>query len=142
MLKLTSFLKVPTIGLTCLATSAGLNFSLVSQAQATGAPSDIGQCSETYITNIGTRLIDGATGEPIVNSGVSLYLNNGILLVSSNSLAEVLASKPNDKVKLCLDSVPQNCSLNDHRGKVYKVINYRTGKEFTLKNSIESCRSL
>lgn len=130
-IKITSFL----IG--CFAATLGLQTSLISQAAP--APSTIGQCSETHISTVGARLIDAMTGEPIPDSGVSVHLNNGVILIASTKIPAVESLKRGDQVKLCLESVPKNCRTGDYRGMMYRIINYRTGKEFTLSNSTQSC---
>ncbi|ACK72123.1 hypothetical protein PCC7424_3742 [Gloeothece citriformis PCC 7424] len=132
-------MKISLFLVFAFAASIGLETSRISQAAP--APLEIGQCTETYISTVSTRLIDGMTGEPIPDSGVSVHLNNGIILIASTQIAGVEASQEGDKVKVCLQKVPSNCRTGDYRGIIYKVINHRTGREFMLSNSDETCMS-
>ncbi|WP_013324175.1 hypothetical protein [Gloeothece verrucosa] len=112
-------------------------FSLKSQAAP--PPTQVGQCSNTSVAKVGTRLEDGTTGQPIPGSGTSIQFSNGIGLVSYDTVPEAEASKPGDPVKLCLTFIPKNCPPGDNRGKIYRVTNLRTKKTFTLPDSQHSC---
>ena len=122
----------------------GINLAILAlmltpySSQAAKPPTQVGQCSDTFVANVGTRLV-GETGQPIAGSGTSISFTNGIYLVSYDTVPAVQASKLKDKVKMCLNSVPKNCPPRDNRGKVYKVMNYRTGGRFTMSDSQHSC---
>lgn len=118
------FLSVPT-------------FSLKSQAAP--PPTKVGQCSNTFVSKVMTRLQDAVTKKPILGSGTSIEFTNGIYLVSYDTVPEAESSKPRDPVKLCLISIPKNCPPGDNRGKVYTATNLRTKKTFTLPDSQHSC---
>lgn len=113
--------------------------TLYLQSQAAPPPTRVGKCSNTSVAKVGTRLMDGVTGKPILGSGTSIELTNGIYLVSYDTVPEAESSKPRDPVKLCLISIPKNCPPGDNRGKIYKVTNLRTKKTFTLPDSQHSC---
>jgi len=123
----------------------GINLAVLAltltpySSQAAKPPTQVGQCSETFVAKVGTRLIDGGTGQPIAGSGTSINFTNGIYLVSHDTVPAAQASKFKDKVKMCLDSVPKNCPPEDNRGKGYKVTNYRTGGRFTMSDSQHGC---
>jgi hypothetical protein len=112
-------------------------FSLSSPAAP--PPTRVGECRQTFVSSVGTRLEDGVTGQPIIGSGTSIQLTNGISLVSYDTVPEAESSKPRDPVKVCLVSIPKNCPRGDNRGKIYTVTNLRTHKLFTLPDSQHSC---
>jgi hypothetical protein len=109
------------------------------KTQAAPPPTRVGQCSNTFVAQVGTRLADGVTGKPILDSGTLIQFTNGIYLVSYDTVPEAESSKSRDPVKLCLISIPKNCPPGDNRGKVYTVTNLRTKKTFTLPDSQHSC---
>jgi hypothetical protein len=103
-------------------------------------PTQVGQCSDTFIQRIGTRLEDGQTGQPIPDSGTSVNLTNGVYLVSYDDVPVLSqGSQPGDKVKPCLLSIPQNCPPGDNRGRTYSLMNYRTKGYVELPDSEHSC---
>lgn len=103
-------------------------------------PTQVGRCSDTFIQRVGTRLTDGETGASIPDSGTSVKLTNGIYLVSYDEIPELSRdSNPGDSVKLCLLSIPQNCPPGDNRGRVYSLLNYKTGGYVELPDSQHSC---
>jgi hypothetical protein len=103
------------------------------ESRAESIPAKVGQCVITKVSEIGTRL------EGIPDSGTSITFSNGISLVSYDAVPQAVASKPGDKVKMCLKSVPQDCPPGDERGKIYSVTNLRTKKKFTLPDSQHQC---
>ncbi len=106
--------------------------------QAAKPPTKVGQCSNTFVARVATRLVD-ENNLPAPGSGTSIVLTNGIYLVSYDTVVAAEASKPGHKVKLCIDSLPQDCPLGDDRGKIYSVTNYMTGGRFTLPDSQHFC---
>ena len=107
---------------------------------AAAPPTQVGECSNTFIQRVGTRLMNGQTGVSILGSGTSVNLTNGIYLVSYDDLPELSHdSKPGDTVKLCLLSIPQNCPPGDNRGRVYSLLNYRTISSVELPDSQHFC---
>lgn len=113
---------------------------MTATALAAPPPTQIGQCSDTFIQRIGTRLVDGTTGEPVLGSGTSITLTNGIYLVSYDEIPELSRdSQPGDTVKLCLLSIPENCPPGDNRGRFYSLLNYRTGGYVEMRDSQHLC---
>ena len=103
-------------------------------------PTQVGQCSDTFIQHVGTRLMDGQTGASIPGSGTSAVLTNGIYLVSYDDVPALSRdSNPGDSIKLCLLSIPQNCPPGDNRGRVYSLLNYRTSGYVELSDSQHFC---
>jgi hypothetical protein len=54
-------------------------------------------------------------------------------------IAAIHRSRPGDKAKVCLVSIPKNCPPNDDRGKVYRATNLRTGESWEAPDSQHSC---
>ena len=102
-------------------------------------PTKIGQCTDTFIQRIGTRLMNGVTGEPIPGSGSVAILNNGVYLISYDEVEQLRVARAGDKVKLCLLHIPENCPPGDNRGKIYSLLNYRTGGSVNLPDSQHMC---
>ena len=93
----------------------------------------VGDCVDTTITEIGGRL------EGMPDSGTSILYANTASQVSYDVLADAKASKPGDKVKLCVTEVPKDCPAGDDRGFIYSAANERTGKSWTAANSQHMC---
>ncbi len=111
---------------------------LMPVAQSAKPPIKVGRCSNTFVSQVGTRLVD-EKGKPAPASGTSIQFTNGIYLVSYDTVRDAEAAKPGHKVKMCLDSLPQSCPPGDNRGKIYTVVNYITGGSFTLPDSQHFC---
>ena len=103
------------------------------ESRGESIPAKVGQCVITKVSEIGARL------EGIPDSGTSITFSNGISLVSYDAVPQAVASKPGDKVRMCLKSLPQDCPPGDERGKMYSVTNLRTKKKFTLPDSQHQC---
>jgi len=102
-------------------------------AASSAMPDHIGQCVDTTIKSIGTRL-DGVPG-----SGSSVSFSNGGFQVSYQRVSAVEKSKAGDKVNVCLVSIPKNCPAGDSRGREYKATNLRSAESWTLPNSEHTC---
>lgn len=108
-------------------------------AKSAPPPTKINQCANTFIQRIGTRLMDSSTGESITGSGTTAILTNGVYLVSYDEVPQLRVAQAGDKVKLCLLHIPENCPPGDNRGKVYSLLNYRTGGSVNLPDSQHMC---
>ena len=95
-----------------------------------------GQCETTKINWVGARFPE-VKGEPA--DGTSVGYENAVWQVSYDREPEVLASRVGDPARVCLISIPQGCPPGDHRGRVYRVTNLRTGKRWELPDSSHSC---
>ncbi|HET6374680.1 MAG TPA: hypothetical protein VFF88_01395, partial [Methylocella sp.] len=102
-----------------------------SLAHAGGMPKRIGQCVETRIKEVGTRLTDGATGKPVPGSGSAVSFVNGGYQVSYDTVPAIEQSKAGDPVRICLVAIPKNCPKGDGRGRQYKTTNLRMQKVWT-----------
>ena len=130
-----------------IALSMGLNNS---PSQATPAPGTAGQCSNTFVkmvtSRFGANLSEFGSEDSLLalTNGISLYLYRklrsesspgwGITKESSPvNLANALSKfRPNDKVKLCLEYIPDGCDyrkrFGDRRGEIYYISNYQNGE--------------
>jgi len=108
-------------------------------AAADPLPARIGDCTQTAIAKIATRLVDGSTDRPIPGSGSAVSFANGGYQVSYDTVAAIARSRVGDPVTLCLISLPKNCPPGDRRGAVYKATNLRTRGSWTLPDSEHSC---
>ena len=98
--------------------------------------SQVGQCERTTIEWIGPRL-QPVTGDP--PDGTSIRFADGVRQVSYYRELAVLSSRVNDPVRVCLIETPKNCPPSDERGRVYRVMNLRTGKKWDLPDSSHEC---
>jgi len=106
--------------------------SAARPVRAEELPTEIGQCSETTIADIGYRL-----GDP--DSGSAISYANGGGQVSYDTIPEIHRSRVGDPVRLCLVSIPEECPPGDDRGKVYSATNLRTGESWEAPDSQHSC---
>ncbi len=104
-----------------------------SPAWAQGLPKQVGQCVNTTIKSIGTRL-EGTPG-----SGSAVDFQNGGYQVSYDTVPEVEQSKRGDPVRMCLVSIPKNCPRGDDRGRVYRTTNLRTNQSWSLPDAEHMC---
>jgi hypothetical protein len=110
----------------------GLGLVRLDQARAEALPTEVGECGETTIEDIGYRL-----GDP--DSGSAISYASGGSQVSYDTFPEIHRSRVGDEVKLCLVSVPEDCPPGDDRGKVYSATNLRTGESWEAPDSQHSC---
>jgi hypothetical protein len=73
------------------------------------------------------------------SSGSAISYVNGGYQVSYDIVRGIQASRPGDRVRLCLISVPKNCPPGDARGRVYRATNLRSGASWTAPDSEHSC---
>src|SRR5882757_1415770 len=106
-------LRMSLTAVRCGAVVAGC-LGLPAVAAAAALPTQLGACSETQISALGSRL----EGAPDSGSAVS-YANGGYQ-VSYDLVQALQRSKVGDPIKLCLIQLPTGCPKGDDRGKVYK----------------------
>ena len=107
---------------------------------ASGAlPTRVGACVVTNIESIETRLVDGATHQPMPGSGGAVCFANGGYQVSYDTVPAIEESRKGDRVRMCFVSTPLNCPKGDDRGKIYNSTNLRTHKNWRLPDSEHSC---
>jgi uncharacterized protein len=97
-------------------------------------PDVLGACARTAVREVGGRL---AAGD--FDSGVSISYTNQVIQVSYEREDKVVASRPWDRVVMCLVSLPRFCPAGDARGKIYLVTNLRTGGTWWLPDSQHTC---
>ena len=108
-------------------------------AGADPLPTQIGQCTNTTVKDVTTRLQDGTTNRPIAGSGSAVDFANGGYQVSYDTIAAIDQSRPGDPVTMCLVSIPKGCPPGDKRGITYKTTNLRTHSIWTLPDSEHMC---
>ena len=104
-----------------------------SQAGADALPAQVGQCSQTAISRVGTRL------EGAADSGSAVWFANKGGQVSYEAVPAITRSRTGDPVKMCLVSIPQDCPPGDSRGRIYQTTNLRTHESWRLPDSQHSC---
>jgi hypothetical protein len=119
--------------------SAGAALLFAASALADPLPTKIGQCSNTTIKDVTTRLQDGPTYKPIPGSGSAVDFANGGYQVSYDTIAAIDQSRAGDPVTLCLVSKPKGCPPGDNRGITYKTTNLRTHGTWTLPDAEHMC---
>jgi hypothetical protein len=102
-------------------------------AQTGDLPKKVGECVNTTIKAVGSRL-DGAP-----DSGSAVSFANGGYQVGYDRVPAIQQSKKGDPVSMCLVSVPENCPKGDDRGRTYRTTNQRTHQSWTLADSTHSC---
>lgn len=124
---------------TIFAVTAAAILLQTSIASADSLPTKIGQCTNTTIKDIGTRLEDNTTRQPIPGSGSAVDFANGGHQVSYDTIAAVTQSRAGDPVRMCLVSIPRGCPPGDDRGRMYKTTNLRTRGVWTLPDAEHQC---
>lgn len=114
---------------------AGLdNARTVTEVAATGTlPRKIGECVQTTVTSVGTRLKDTP------GSGSFINFANGEMEVSYDTIPGIEHSKSGDPIRLCLIEIPRGCPPGDDRGRTYTATNLCTGDSWTEGNSSHTC---
>ncbi|MBV9114173.1 MAG: hypothetical protein JOY67_15270 [Hyphomicrobiales bacterium] len=102
-------------------------------AHAAGMPTQLGECVETRVKEVGTRLENGP------GSGSLITFANGGTQVSYDQVPQVDHSRPGDLVSMCLVSIPRDCPPGDNRGRRYRTTNKRTGQTWTLPDAAHMC---
>lgn len=116
-----------------MAVSLSLAAMPFSAQAADKMPVKIGDCARTTITEIGNRL--GHTP----GSGSLVMFALGFFQVDYDQIPEVDQSKVGDPVRVCLVELPGDCPPGDERGKIYKTVNLRTHKSWTMADSSHMC---
>ena len=122
-----------------LAVTAAAILLQTGLAAADPLPAKIRQCTNTTIKDIGTRLEDSTTRQPIPGSGSAVDFANGGQQVSYETVAAITRSRAGDPVRMCLVSIPRGCPPGDDRGRIYKTTNLRTRGVWTLPDAEHQC---
>jgi len=95
-----------------------ITLALAPPALAAELPVRIGQSSTTTVKQVETRLVDGATNQPMPGSGSAIEFDNGYQ-VSYDQVPAVDGSRPGDPVRMCLVSIPGHlCARGRSRADV------------------------
>jgi hypothetical protein len=113
----------------CLVIAAAMPAS----AHAQDVPTEVGQCVETSIKEIISRL------EGMPDSGDAVVYANDLYGVSYEQVDALRNSQVGDPVKLCLTALPTDCPPGDERGKVYSALNERTKESWELPDAEHMC---
>jgi hypothetical protein len=111
----------------------GVLLGALSVATAAALPTKLGQCSDTRVKAIESRLV----GAPDSGSAVS-YANGGYQ-VSYDMIAGIQHSRPGDAVRLCLIRLPRDCPPGDERGRVYRATNLRSRESWQAPDAEHAC---
>ncbi|MEQ1819178.1 MAG: hypothetical protein ABL871_11260 [Terricaulis sp.] len=104
-----------------------------AEAPETSSVMQVGDCVETSVTLVGSRL------EGVADSGSGIEFANGMSQVSYDVLPGITNSRVGDRVRICLVSVPENCPPGDDRGRVYAGTNLRTNESWTAPDNQHMC---
>ena len=103
-------------------------------------PAKMGECVITRIDAVYPRAGDGSPVKPEdFDGGTSLDFTNGGHQVSYKREEAVIASRPGDRVTLCLVSVPHRCPPGVEDGRGYFTTNHRTHKSWAMFDSQHEC---
>jgi hypothetical protein len=120
----------------CVATASYLALCGPSAAQPSSqraAKSPARTCTLAEVARVESRL------EGVAGSGSLILYQDGRHQVSYETVAAVEASRPGDDVMLCATDFDQNCRPEEGRGYTYEATNQRTGRSWTLPDSIHYC---
>jgi hypothetical protein len=112
---------------------SGAALLLVAAAHAGPLPVKVGQCVDTAIKDVGTRL------EGVPDSGDAVRYADGGSQVSYDTIKGLKGSRAGDPVRLCLKSLPENCPPGDDRGKSYRATDLRTHSSWVAFDSEHMC---
>ena len=85
---------------------AAISFDLFASAQAADLPRRIGECVDTTIKAVETRLVDGQTNKPVPGSGSAVSFTNGGYQVSYETVPAIERSKAGDPRACASSSFP------------------------------------
>lgn len=100
---------------------------------AAKVPTKVGQCVETSLKEVGTRL------EGVPDSGSAVVYTNGIFGIDYETVKAITRAKAGDKITLCLTSIPKGCPPGDDRGKFYSALDHRTKGKWNLPDAEHMC---
>ena len=110
-----------------------LSFAVCLPAWAGDLPKRVGDCADTAIKSIGTRL------EGVPDSGSAVGFENGGYQVGYDRVPAIEQSRNGDPVHICLVSLPRNCPKGDDRGRTYRTTDLRTHQSWSLADSTHMC---
>ena len=103
-------------------------------------PAKIGQCVITRVDGVHPRTSDGSPAKPEdFDGGTGVDFTNGGYQVSYKREEAVIASRPGDRVTLCLVSVPHRCPPGVEDGRGYFTTNHRTHGSWAMFDSQHEC---
>ena len=112
---------------------AGFLLQPLTGPLAAGLPTKVGQCAETRVAKLESRLVDAP------DSGSAISYVNGGYQVSYDMIPGIQGSRRGDPVRLCLISIPSGCPPGDTRGRKYRATNLRTGQSWEAPDAEHMC---
>lgn len=118
-----------------------------SPSVAAPPPGSVGQCADSFVQSKRFRMVP-SPGDPDYRrtsddfgKEVFVKLTNGIGIYSGEGDDFILSSNfaAGHRVKVCLESLPQNCPPGDSRGKGYSFYDYLTGARIVGVDSWHLC---
>jgi hypothetical protein len=110
-------------------------------------PKLVGTCADSFVQAKRFRMVP-SPGDPDYQrtsddfgKEVNIGLTNGIGIYAGDGDSFMLSSNfaSGHKIKVCLESLPQNCPPGDNRGKKYSFYDYRTGTRVVGYDSWHLC---
>ena len=126
---------------------SGLLVLACSPSNAAPPPKSIGTCADSFVQSKRFRMVP-SPGDPDYTrtsddfgKEVFISLTNGTGIYSGDGDDFILSSNfaAGHKVKVCLESLPENCPPGDNRGKGYSFYDYLTGARVTGVDSWHMC---
>jgi hypothetical protein len=118
-----------------------------SPSFAATPPKAVGSCSDSFVQSKRFRMVP-SPGDPDYQrtsddfgKEVIIGLTNGIGIFSGDGDDFILSNNfaSGHKIKVCLESLPQNCPPGDNRGKKYSFYDYMTGARVVGYDSWHLC---
>jgi hypothetical protein len=100
---------------------------------AANVPTKVGQCVQTSLKEVGTRL------EGVPDSGSAVIYTNGIFGIDYETVKAITKARVGDKITLCLTSIPKHCPPGDDRGRFYSAVDLRTKGKWNLPDAEHMC---
>jgi hypothetical protein len=100
---------------------------------AANVPTKVGQCVQTSLKEVGTRL------EGVPDSGSAVIYANGIFGIDYETAKAITRARVGDKITLCLTSIPKHCPPGDDRGRFYSAVDLRTKGKWNLPDAEHMC---
>jgi hypothetical protein len=95
---------------------ASLVAARVASSLAADLPVQVGECVNTSIKSVETRLTDGSTGRPVPGSGSAVTFANGGYQVDYDTVPAIEQSRPGDPVRMCLVQIPKKIVQRETTG--------------------------
>lgn len=125
----------------------GIIVIITIPSSAAPPPKSVGSCTDSFVQSKKFRMVP-SPGDPDYSRNsndfgkeVAIRLTNRIGIYSGDGDDFILSTNfaTGHKVKVCLESLPQNCPPGDNRGKRYSFYDYLTGARVVGADSWHMC---